>query len=369
MVLAGRPSTGDGGRQRWLVLGLVITAIVLLIDASIKTADPARARQLSAQAWLDRSLVIVGQSNVQAAELNGFRTATTTDLTAAEVTGELSAMTTGAQTSYRELEALRAPAALAPAADLLQACLLVRAEAAATVSSVVEASLGGPRAPAARTATAPQTGTAAHRLTAAVGQLQLADQAYRLFATHLPASVGMTVPPSTWVTSAGLYTTGSLQVFLDALRSRVSLAPVHSVSIVSVATTPTPLGTTGPRQSIEILLPSTALAVTAVVGNLGNQDETGLTLTATISPATGTPTVSRRFDLAAGATTAVTLAPLTPRLGRTVTLTISVGAAAGSPTAAVSRTIRFVMPAPTSSSTTSAPTTSTLAPTSTSVAG
>jgi hypothetical protein len=360
MVLAGRSSRAEGGRRRWLVLGLVITVIVLLIDASIKSADPARARQLGALAWLDRSFTLVGQSNVQAAELNGFRTASLAGLTAGQVTAELDTLTTGTQATYTQLEAQRAPALLDSSAGLLQTSLLLRSRAAAAIAGAVKSDLSAAGvttsgAASDRGATGVTTSGAAGAWAAATAQLQLSDQAYRLFAAAVPASLGVTAPTSAWVTTAGLYAPTSLEVFLRALRSQVSLAPVHLLQIVSMGTTPTPVGTTGPKQSVQVLLPSTDLEVTVVVGNPGNQVESDLTVTATLSASNGTSSVHKPLQLAPGAVAAVTLGGLQPRLGATATLTVSVMAPAGGATPAARRIIRFVMPAPSSAPTTTVP--------------
>jgi hypothetical protein len=352
MVLAGRSPRAEGGRQRWLVLGLVITAIVLIIDASIKSSNPARTRQLGALAWLDRSFTLVGESNVEAAELNGFRTATVVGLTAGQVTAELVTLSTGTQATYTRLEAVRPPALLDASAGLLQTSLLLRSRATATIASAVKADLGA--APAGAP-TGTSANGAAGAWAAATTQLQLSDQAYRLFAAAVPGALGVTAPGSAWVTDAGLYGPARLEVFLRALRSQVNLAPVHLLQIVSLGTTPAPLGATGAKQSVEILLPSSDLMVTVIVGNPGNQVESNLTVTAALSAASGTSSVHKPLQLAPGAVAALTLSGLEPRLGATVRLTVAVTAPAGAATKAVRRTIRFVMPAPTSTPSTAVP--------------
>ncbi len=345
MALAGRSSHRGGGR-RWLLVGLVITLLVLLVDASIKSRSPTPGRQLAAQAWVDAALSIVDQSNVQGADLAGFRNAPTSQLTAGKVTADLDAMTTGSRDAYARLVALREPQLLQSSVALLQTCLLLRSQASAAISAAVEASLRG-RDGASSTASA-------RRFATAVQQLQVADQAYALFARGLPSSLGVTAPTSAWVADTGLYSATELQVFLSALQSRISLTPVHMLSIVSVGTTPTPIRTTGANQSVEVLSPSPILTVAAVIANTGNQTERNLTVTASISRSTGTSTVSRSVSLLAGATMTVILASLTPPLGPTVLLTVTVTPPTGSAAGPLMRTIQFEMPAPTSATTTTA---------------
>jgi S-DNA-T family DNA segregation ATPase FtsK/SpoIIIE len=413
MIPAGRSSRRASG-QRWLIVGLVVTSFVLLVDASIKSAGPTTGRRLAGEAWADRALVIVGQSNLEGAELAGFRTATTTATTAGltplAVTTDLTTLTSSAKSTYRQLQSIREPTSLQTAAGLLDTCLQVRSQAAATIATAVETALGAPASstPGAAgsgvsgaagsgaagsgaagsgtttttvgAATSPTTvgagavvattdvspRAAASTFAAAIGQLRVADEAYQLFAADLSASLGVTAPPSTWVTSDGLYSTPNLEVFLTALQQRVSLAPVHLLTIVSIGTTPSAVATTGPRQSVAVLAPSSTLTVTALVGNLGNQDETDLTVRATISAATGTASVTRPVELAAGAVAAVDLPHLAPRLGQTITLTVTVTAPGGT-ARPVQKVIRFEMPAPTSSTTTTTVAPSTTVPPSTTV--
>jgi hypothetical protein len=355
MTLAGRSSRRGGGR-RWLIVGLVITLLVLLVDASIKSRSPTPGRQLAAQTWVDRALGIVVQSNVQGADLTGLRTGTTSGLTAGRVTADLAAMTSGATAAYADYEKLREPDLLQSSAGLLQTCLLVRKQAAATIATAVRTSL--------QDKSAPTTATSAQDFATAVEQLEVADQAYRLFARSLPRRYD-TAPASAWIGDPGLYTPTGLQVYLTALQSRVSLTPVHLLSIVSVGTTPGPIRASGPGQPYEVLSPSSTLTVTVVIGDIGNQPEPNLDATAGISRSTGTASGHEIIGLEPGGATTVTFSGLTPPLGKVVTLTVTVTPPTGSVTKPVTRSIQFEMPSPTSSTTTTVPPPSTTLPTTT----
>jgi hypothetical protein len=346
MVRPGRASGGDGG-QRWLIVALVVTVLVLIVDASIKSAAPTPARQLGARVWLDSALPVIVRSDVQGADLAAVRAAAATGLAADRLTADLAAMTGGAATAYRQLEALRAPPTLQRPASLLETALWLRSQAAGTISSSVGTALRGGGAAAAA--------AGAQRWAAATQQLELADQAYRLFAAELPGALEAGVPASTWVPAAGPYSATDLEVVLRALQSRTSLLPVHLVELVTVGTTPSPMGSTGPDASVELLPPSSSLSVTAVVGNLGNVGEHSLTVTAAIAAADGPSSARRSIDLTAGGVAAVTLTGLAPRLGPN-TLTVTVTAPAGAATRPVDKVIRFQMPAaPTTSTTTTRP--------------
>jgi hypothetical protein len=349
MALASRSSRRSNGR-RWLVLGVVVTLVVILIDASIKSRSPDPVRQLAGQAWVDRALAIVGESNVQGRDLSAFLTSTST-VTAAGVTSELDAMSSGATASYRAYARLKAPSGVAAASGLLEACLLVRSQAARSIASAVEAELAAPASPAAATA-------AATAVTAGVQRLEVADQAYNLFAGELPGYLDVKVPPSQWVPSGAGYDQASLSVFLTGLRSRVSLAPVTRLTIEAVSTTPSALGSNG---TTEVLSPSPDLTVGVVVGNTGNQTLTNLTVGAAIAPTAGTSS-AREFitTLAPGSSQTVSIGYLNPPLGTTITLTVTVTPQAGSAAAPQTRTISFEMPSPTSSTSTTTTTPTTL---------
>jgi hypothetical protein len=192
----------------------------------------------------------------------------------------------------------------------------------------------------------------------AVSELQVADNAYTLFAKRIPASVG-TVQTSQWVPQPSLYTRDKLEVWLTALHTRVSLTPVHALSIVALSTSPSPLSTSGAVET----LPAGLLTVQVVVGNVGNQPATDLRVAATISASSGVAAASHVvYQLPAGADTTVRLGSLGPKLGVAVTLTVTVTPPTGSGATAVTKTLKFMMPSATSSTTTTSSTTSTTVP-------
>ncbi len=324
---------------------MVLTLLVLLVDASIKSRSQAPVRQLSGQEWVDRVLPLIGQSNVSGRELEGFRSSSSAKLVPATASTDLNAMVNGTKRTYESYLKLTAPNSLAGSAGLLQTSLLVRSQAAAAIAAAVRTQLASP------TTTATSSG-AQRQITAAVSQLEIADEAYSLFTKRLPSSVGG-APASVWLTdsSSALYAPAKLQVWLAGLHSRISLAAVHRLRVVSLATAPGPVG--GSRGTTETLAPGTHLQVTVVVGNVGNQPADNLDVKAAISASTGTASATTVIpSLAAGSDTTVALGALAPRIGVPVTLTVTVSPQKGSPTPAVNRRLVFTMPSPTSSSTT-----------------
>ncbi|MHB8505695.1 MAG: hypothetical protein ACYDEN_08265, partial [Acidimicrobiales bacterium] len=342
MALASRSSRRASGR-RWLAVGVVLTLLVLLVDASIKSRSPGPTRQLNGSIWIDRAFALVEQSDVQGEELASFLS-DTKPTSGAAVTAQLDGVAAGARSTYLAYTRIRPPADLAGAAGLLQSCLLVRSEEARRIESAATAAL------AARVGTGiiSRSGGA---VAGAMQRLEVADQAYALFGAQLPRWLHVHAPPSRWITASMDPSPSGLTVFLTSLQSRASLRPVSSVAIEAVGTTPSAVGARGGTQ---ILAPGHQLTVNVVVGNTGNQTERNLTVTASITPAVGTSS-ARVFvaRLDPGTSQALTIGYLAPPLGQKVTLTVTLTPAAGDPARARTTTLLFEMPSPT----TSAPTT------------
>jgi hypothetical protein len=337
MALAGR-STRRGGGHRWLAVALVVTIVVVLIDASIKSRSPQPTRNMAGQEWVDAAYRIVGNANVAAKDLSGFLAGDGT-VTASAITTELSSMASSADGALRSFRRLRAPADLGAASGLLYACLLERARATSSIASAVGAELRSPASTAA-------AGRAASTLAASIQRLEVADQAYALFAGSIPRALHDPAPTSKWVRTPEKMTTPTLDVFLTSLRNRTNLSPTHRVAIEAVSTTPAAL--TATAQGLQILTDSPDLTVTVVVGNTGNQTESGLTVSAAITPAAPTGTSSARdfvTSLAPGASRTVSIGYLNPPQGQKVTLTVTVTPTAGSPLQPRKATLRFEMPA------------------------
>ena len=342
MALAGR-SARRGAGARWLFIGIVITLVVLLVDASLHSRSPGPGQQLAAGAWVDRALPLIAASNTEGAQLdqlwsNGL------SMKPAEITALVDQVSSGATGAYKKAVALRPPSNLAGSAGLLEACLLARSQAAALIQGAVvqtlDASVAG--------------GQQSSQLQTAGNDLQVADQAYQLFASTIP-KIGVTMPASQWLGNANPYQPQSAQVFLASLHNSASSTPLHEVSIYAVTTTPSPVGAQGPT---EVLPDAKAITVTIVVADTGNQPERNLTVTATVSPSSGAASAKDFVDLLPGqAHTIVNLGPLNPPQGVPVTLTITVTPPAGSPTPPSTKTVVFSMPAPPPSTTATTTTT------------
>jgi len=179
--------------------------------------------------------------------------------------------------------------------------------------------------------------------------MQVGDQAYQLFTQSLP-KLGLTMPASAWATNPAPYQPIAAAAFLASLQSAMSTTPVHEVKIYAVSTSPAAESSQG---GTEVLPDSSTMSVTVVVGDVGNQAENDLTVTASIVPEGGSSSVRDFVDLVPGqAVTIEAMGPLTPPQGVTVTLTVTVAPQAGSATPPATQKLTFMMPAPPPTTTT-----------------
>jgi hypothetical protein len=366
MALPGRSGRRSGAGFRWIAAGVVITLLVLLIDASINSRSPGPTRTLQAGVWVDRVLPVIAASNEEGLVLastwaNGLK------MPASEVSSQVGTIATQAAHNYSLVSQLRPPDQLGGPAGLLEAALLARSKAAAELQTAFISTLGaaavapGTKTTAASVPAATDPATVVADVTAAGSEIQVGDQAYQLFLSFLPASLGVKLPSSTWGANPAPYAPQTAQVFLASLQSSAVTTPVNQVKIYGVTLDPAPVSTSGP---VEILPAASAITVTIVVADTGNQPAANLTVTASISPAgpAGSSSVRSFVNLAVGqAYTIDALGPLNPPQGSPVTMTVTVTPAAGAPLPPVSRQLVFQMPAP-PTTTTTAPSSPTTAP-------
>ena len=319
MALAGRSPRRSPAR-RWLAVGVLITLIVIVVDASLKARSPAPVKLVAGQAWFDHVVPVIDQSTVQGQQVAAIRAYALT-MGAGAITKQLDQTAAAAGESYQQVRKLDPPASVDAASALLQTCLLVRAEATAALAKAMTTAL------TTSSSTVSTTDPTVTAMVTAGQDLEVADRAYQLFEQNLPA-LGAKPPGSQWVPDATQYDPSSLQVFLQSLRNASNLSPVHQVAVVAVTTDPAAVGVQGTTQ---VLPPADELSVTIVVADTGNQPEKNLTVTAAITPAAKAPTESVRdfVDLSAGGAQTLELGPLVPPTKVPVTLTVTISPAAG----------------------------------------
>lgn len=365
---------------------MVITLLVLLIDASLNSRSPSPQESLDAGAWMDRVLPVITTSNAEGREMAAVWSATPA-VPAAQRVSSMADIAAGASQAYSTVTHLQPPADLAGAAGLLDATLLARSRAAAKLDQALSAALGpagtspgtaaavsdsAVRGAATTTTTTAPTAVAVASVipdvTAAGAEIEVGDQAYQLFLSSVPASVGVKPPASAWATNPSPYSAAGAQVFLTTLQNSVTTSPIYQTRIYGISTTPAPVGANG---ATEILPDAGTLDLDVVVANTGNQALSNLTVTATLSPAGGGASSVRDFvNLAVGqAYTIPGMGPLNPTQGVPVTLTVTVSSSSGVALQAPPASIVFEMPGatPLTTTTTTTPgaTTATTTPSST----
>jgi hypothetical protein len=349
MALAGRSSRRSVTGVRWLAVGVVATLLILLVDASLHSRSSTPGQQLAAGTWVDRILPIITSSSVDGRIIAGIW-ASGLSMPAAEIASQLQQVASGSAEAYDEVVKLRPPAELGGPAGLLEACLYSRKKAAAEIQAAFAQVLGAavPGAKAAGTNPA----AAAQSIAAAGNDIQVGDQTYALFSQSVPPTVGVKMPPSAWFTNPAVYQPQTAGVFLTSLQNAVNPAPVHQVKVYSVSTDPSPVSRQGATQ---ILPDASAITVTIVLADVGNQPEDNLTVVASTSPAGhGSSSVRDFVNLTPGQSYSIVgLGPLNPPQGVPVTLTVTVTPPAGSATPVVTQTLLMQMPAPPTTTTTS----------------
>jgi hypothetical protein len=342
MALVSRSVRPGSAGRRWVVTGIVVTLFVLLIDASFHSRSSGPDKQLATGAWVDRALPLVTSSTAEGQQLaaiwaGGLRTPVIS------LSAQLDQIAAGAASAYRQASALRAPDDLVGPGGLLAASLLSRSDAAMAVRDALNPVVLGQK---------PAGASALAAITAAGQDLQVGDQAYRLFLQSMP-NVGVALPSSVWDANPAPYQPGAAQVFLASLQSATSASPVHQVRIDSITTSPDLVSLQG---NVHVLPDSATMSVTVVLSDTGNQPENNLAVTASITPGGGATSVRDFVNLVPGqAQTLPNMGPLTPRQGVDVTLTVTLTPPAGSPTPPVSQPLILVMPASPPATTTSVP--------------
>jgi hypothetical protein len=355
MALAGRSARRAGAGVRWLAVGIIITLLILLIDASLHSKSLNQGEQLATGQWETQVLPIITTSSAEGRVIasiwaNGLSTP------GAGIASELQQVATGSAQAYNSIVKLHPPAALDGPAGLLEACLYSRKTAAASLQAGF-ANVLGASVPGAKVVT-PNAAAAVQAIQSAGNDIQVGDQTYSLFMKSLPAHLGLKIPPSSWYSNPAPYQTQTASVFFASLQNAVNPAPVHQVRVYAISSNPSPVSVQGTTQ---ILPDATAITLTIVVADVGNQPENNLTVTAAISPAgRGSSSVRDFVNLSPGQSYSIVgLGPLNPPQGVPVTLTVTVTPPAGSATPVVTQTMVFQMPAP------PPPTTTTTTPTTT----
>src|ERR1700678_4317624 len=120
MAMPPRSLSRRGGSQRWLVIPLILTMLVLLIDASMHARSSGPEATMSSEAWVDKALPAIAQSGAEGAEIARLSSAPLSG-SSQVVARELATIALAAAATYKTVASYQAPSELAPAAGLLEA--------------------------------------------------------------------------------------------------------------------------------------------------------------------------------------------------------------------------------------------------------
>jgi len=310
MALASRPSRRRG--RRWLYLAVLVTLVVLAVNAAMSARSSAPARQLAEQSYFDEILPDIQSSTQQGQDIDAVRVAALS-YSAATINTRLSQTATAAAQTLNAVQRMTPPKPMRTAHDLLVATLAIRVDAIQALTSAFGAAL-----------------TPGHDLPSSVNafvavgeQIAAGDQTYQLFVKAAPPGATSSLPASVWVPDPSVYSAPTVGVLLASLQAAGSNTPIHDTAVILVTTTPGPVTVSG---SSEVVPVAKLMSVQIVVADIGNQSEKNLTVSATIVPsAIGPSQMLRDFvNLAPGQRRTVSFDGLRVQPGLTTTLTVKI---------------------------------------------
>ncbi|MDQ1395551.1 MAG: hypothetical protein QOG64_810 [Acidimicrobiaceae bacterium] len=317
-------------RRRWLFFALVLTLLVLAVNAAVSSRSTGPALRQATLAYGDGARPLVDRSTQQGADLVDVRSQAV-GLGRDGIDRRLDRISRDANQVLHDGRQLRPPSTLRDVHDLLMATFAIRAQAAVAMRQAMSDALG----PKPSTDVVGELATVGRDITAA-------DQAYTLVLAGLPKDI-TALPASQWVADAAPWTEPMLGVFVTSLRSSAALSPVHDVTVVLVTIDPAAVGTDGANA---VLPQAKNLRLQIVVANVGNEAERHVAVTATVAPAGIGPTDTARdwVDLEPGQRRTILLGTLRPALNAPSTLTVHLDAVGGEANIADNdKTITYVM--------------------------
>lgn len=305
-------------RRRWVVVGVVLSLLVLAVNALSESTGQEAALRLATVSYLDNVRPEVQASTKQGAELADLRSRAT-ELGRATVVRRLQTLGVEALAAVREVEAVQPPDELRTNHSLLVAALAIRARSADTFRRTIGEALNPGSAPPAAT-----------DLVKATEDLRSADRTYELFREALPPGRDTAMPKSSWLQGQAPLTPEEAAAFISTLHSSAALAPIRDVAVVTVTMEPAPVGTEGPAVIVP-LAPTLRLQV--VVANVGNDAVDQLPVVATIGALNGDVDTARQFvDLEPGQRATVTIGGLRLVGGQPNLLKVTAGPVKGEAT-------------------------------------
>ena len=267
-------------RPRWLLVGVVATAVVLIVNGAFSSSESPSFR-LAQLAYLDEVRPEVDRSTAQGAAIDEIRGEALT-LGSQGVSRRLARVSREAEAVLAAVQDADPPEVLETSHTMLVATVAIRARVAAAVEEGMRLAFSdGPPEPAV---------------------------------DALAADPGLWAPPE-------------MAAFVASIRSSTTRTPVHDVGVLAVTTDPVAVATEGNATVLPLVR---TLRLDVVVANTGNSAEKGVPVVATLIGPAGEVDTARDFvDLEPGQRRSVPLGGLRPVPGGPSTLTVIVGPVEG----------------------------------------
>ena len=315
--MALSPRRRRRGRPRWLRVGLVATAVVLVVNATFSGSE-SPSRRLAQLAYLDDVRPHIDSSTGQGSAVEEVRN-DAGGLGRQGVSRRLARVTREADEVLTAVRAADPPEPLETAHSMLVATVAIRARVATAVEDGMRRAFAeGPVDPAV------------DALVQAGEEMLAADRTYDVFLDALPRPEGVTaplLPASSWASDPDMWTRPELHAFVTSIRSSTTPTPVHDVGVLTVTTDPLAVATEGNTAVLPLVR---TLRLDIVVANTGNSPEEAVPVVATLIGPAGEVDTARDFvDLAPGQRRSVPLGGLRPVPGGPSTLTVVIGPVEG----------------------------------------
>lgn len=315
--MALSPRRRRRGRPRWLLVGLVATAVVLVVNATFSGSE-SPSRRLAQLAYLDDVRPHIDSSTGQGSAVDEVRN-DAGGLGRQGVSRRLARVTREADEVLTAVRAADPPEPLETAHSMLVATAAIRARVATAVEDGMRRAFAeGPVDPAV------------DALVQAGEEMLAADRTYAVFLDALPRPEGVTaplLPASSWTSDPDMWTRPELHAFVTSIRSSTTPTPVHDVGVLTVTTDPLAVATEGNTAVLPLVR---TLRLDIVVANTGNSPEEAVPVVATLIGPAGEVDTARDFvDLAPGQRRSVPLGGLRPVPGGPSTLTVVIGPVEG----------------------------------------
>jgi len=280
--------TSNTGRPRrtWLLLGIAGTVLVIVLNTIYRSATDSQPNSVNeARAYIDAVRPILDASVRTGADLTALLRADT-PTTQQAFTDQAARIAVATQQQVDDVQKVSVADDFRSDASLVQATLVLRARAAATVNASVGLIFS--------TTDALTVGTS---LADAGADLVAADRNYQVFYVSMQTrELATGLPSEPIVADPASINPAILAGTVTAIRNQSALSStgLRSADMAVLLVTLDP-PVVRVQDGISIVVPTDALKVSIVVANLGTETVTNVQVTATVAPTVGNVDSARDF--------------------------------------------------------------------------